>query len=137
MNLFFSRCGMKDLIPSTNYPWSDFTYLLISWFYDHLKVKLVKIELNFWKGPYPLISHIWVKLFQFLYIFSDSVEKVDWYQHLTSILASTNCTFFGMKMSLLSLFTINFTHIWISIDDYIHKISFWTIEVIRGHSRPL
>ena len=88
MNLFFSRCGMKDLIPSTNYPWSDFTYLLISWFYDHLKVKLVKIELNFWKGPYPLISHIWVKLFQFLYIFSDSVEKVDWYQHLTSILAS-------------------------------------------------
>ena len=87
MNLFFSRCGMKDLMPSTNYPWSDFTYLLISWFYDHLKVKLVKIELNFWKGPYPLISHIWVKLFQFLYIFSDSVEKVDWYQHLTSILA--------------------------------------------------
>ena len=90
--IFFSSWGMKDLMPSTHYPWSDSTYLLISWLYDHLNVKFVKIECNIWKGACWRISLIWLKLFRFLCVFPDSVEKVYWYQHLTSILASTIST---------------------------------------------
>ena len=87
--IFFSSWGMKELMPSTHYPWSDSTYLFISWLYDHLNVKFVKIECNIWKGACWRISLIWLKLFRFLCVFPDSVEKVYWYQHLTSILAST------------------------------------------------
>ena len=45
--IFSSTCGMKEFMPSTNYPWSDFTHLLISWFYSHFNVAFLAERPNF------------------------------------------------------------------------------------------
>ena len=80
---------------NNNYSSSDLISWLNSRHYSHPKFKIVNIKVNFWEGARQLFWLLWVKFFQFLYIFFDFIEKFDRSWCLASISASSFSAFYA------------------------------------------